>query len=74
MREIQNASECSNGSCHVHQAGTRILGVIDTTLSMAVTDRQMETQRTGLTWFLVMAMMIGSGAAILFMWVVVHRA
>jgi two-component system, NtrC family, sensor kinase len=73
MREIQNAPECSNGACHVHQAGTRILGVIDTTLSMAVTDRQMKTQRTGLTWFLVMAMMIGSGAAILFMWVVVHR-
>ena len=73
MQEIENAAECSNGSCHVHDAGRRILGVIDTTLSLAAVDRQMETQRTGLTWFLVMAMMIGSGAAILFMWVVVHR-
>jgi two-component system NtrC family sensor kinase len=72
-REIPNATECSNASCHVHQAGTRILGVIDTTLSMAVADRQLEAQRASLTWFLVLATAFGCGAAILFMWMVVHR-
>jgi two-component system NtrC family sensor kinase len=73
MREIENAPECSNGSCHVHEAGKSILGVIDTTLSLATVDQQIQTHRAHLTWFLVGAIMFGSGAAIVFMWVVVHR-
>jgi two-component system NtrC family sensor kinase len=73
MREIENAPECSNGSCHVREAGRSILGVIDTTLSLATVDQQIHVHRANLTWFLVGSMMFGSGAAILFMWVVVHR-
>jgi len=73
MREIANAPECSNGSCHVSEAGKSVLGVIDTTLSLATVDQQIRTHRAHLTWFLVGAMMFGSGAAVLFMWVVVHR-
>jgi two-component system NtrC family sensor kinase len=73
MREIANAPECSNGTCHVREAGRSILGVIDTTLSLAAVDKQIQAHRANLTWFLVGAMMFGSGAAVLFMWVVVHR-
>jgi two-component system NtrC family sensor kinase len=73
MQEIQNAPECANGSCHVHDSGRRILGVIDTTLSLAAVDRQLRGHRAALTWFLIGATMFGCGAAILFMWVVVHR-
>jgi two-component system NtrC family sensor kinase len=73
MQEIENAPECSSGSCHVHAAGLRILGVIDTTLSLAAVDRQLQTHRANLTWFLVGATLFGCGAAVVFMWVVVHR-
>jgi two-component system NtrC family sensor kinase len=73
MQEIRNAPECANGSCHVHDSGRRILGVIDTTLSLAAVDRQLRGHRAALTWFLIGATMFGCGAAILFMWVVVHR-
>ena len=73
MREIENAPECSNASCHVHEAGRTILGVIDTTLSLATVDQQIAAHRANLTGFLVGSMMFGCGAAILFMWVVVHR-
>jgi two-component system, NtrC family, sensor kinase len=73
MQEIENAPECSNGSCHVHEAGRRILGVIDTTLSLAAVDRQLQAHRANLTWFLVGATLFGCGAAVVFMWVVVHR-
>jgi two-component system NtrC family sensor kinase len=73
MREIENAPECSNASCHVHPASRRILGVIDTTLSLATVDRQIQVHRANLTWFLVGSMMFGCGAAIVFMWVVVGR-
>jgi two-component system NtrC family sensor kinase len=73
MQEIDNAPECSNAACHVHPAGKTILGVIDTTLSLAAVDQQIHTHRANLTWFLVGATMFGCGAAIAFMWVVVHR-
>lgn len=73
MREIPNAPECSNASCHVHEAGRTILGVIDTTLSLAAADQQIRAHKANLTWFLVGSMLFGCGAAILFMWVVVHR-
>jgi two-component system NtrC family sensor kinase len=73
LREIENAPECSNASCHVHDASRSVLGVIDTTLSLATVDRQIATHRANLTGFLVGSMMFGCGAAIVFMWVVVHR-
>jgi two-component system NtrC family sensor kinase len=73
MREIENGPDCSNGSCHVRDAGHSVLGVIDTTLSLAAVDQQIATHRANLTWFLVGSMMFGSGAALVFMWVVVHR-
>jgi two-component system NtrC family sensor kinase len=73
MREIPNAPECSGGACHVHESGRSILGVIDTTLSLATADQQIRTHRANLTWFLVGSMVFGCGAAILFVWVVVGR-
>ena len=73
MQEIENAPECSNGNCHGKEAGRSILGVIDTTLSLAVVDQQIQTHRAHLTWFLIGAILFGCGAAVLFMWVVVHR-
>ncbi|MEI9972498.1 MAG: ATP-binding protein [Ignavibacteriota bacterium] len=73
MQEIENAPECSNASCHVHDSGKRILGVIDTTLSLAAVDRQIGAHRASLSGFLMVAMLFGCVAATLFMFVVVHR-
>jgi two-component system NtrC family sensor kinase len=73
MQEIENAPECANGSCHVHDAGLQVLGVIDTTLSLGAVDRQIKTHRANLTWFLVGAALFGCGGAVVFMWVMVHR-
>jgi two-component system NtrC family sensor kinase len=72
-RQIANAPECASGSCHVHQAGGAILGVIDTTLSLEAADRQIASHRAALTWFLVISMLFGCVAAMLFMWVMVYR-
>ncbi len=73
MRAIYNSPDCSNAACHVHQAGQRVLGVIDAHLTLAGVDAQVQERRRTLTWFLVTAIMFGCGAAVLFMWVVVHR-
>ena len=44
IRPIDNAPECSSAACHVHQAGQRVLGVIDADLSLATVDAQIAQQ------------------------------
>jgi two-component system NtrC family sensor kinase len=73
MRPIDNSPECSNAACHVHQAGQRVLGVIDADLSLATVDGQLAQHQANLKWFLLGAIVFGSLAAILFMWVFVYR-
>jgi len=73
MRAIYNSPDCSNASCHVHQAGQRVLGVIDAHLTLAGVDAQVQEHRRTLVWFLVGAVVFGCGAAVLFMWVAVYR-
>ena len=36
---IENEPACSNASCHAHPAGTQILGVLDTNISLAKVDQ-----------------------------------
>ena len=38
---IENQPECANAACHEHPASQRILGVLDTHLSLARTDQQL---------------------------------
>ncbi|MBZ5619775.1 MAG: HAMP domain-containing protein [Acidobacteriia bacterium] len=73
MRPIDNQPECSNAACHVHKASQRILGVIDSDLSLATVDDQIAQHQANLRWFLLGAIVFGCGAAVLFMWVVVYR-
>jgi len=73
MRPIDNAPECSNAPCHVHEAGMRVLGVIDADLSMKTADAQIAGHQRTLTWFLVAAILFGCAAAIAFMYLVVYR-
>jgi len=73
MRPIENSAECANASCHVHEAGKRVLGVIDADLSMATVDAQIGRHQAALTWFLIAAILLGCAAAIAFMYLVVYR-
>jgi two-component system NtrC family sensor kinase len=69
MRPIYSAPECT--SCH--KPGQRVLGVIDAHLSLDQVDAQLAQQQASLRWFLFAAIVFGCGAAVLFMWIVVHR-
>jgi two-component system NtrC family sensor kinase len=73
VRPIENAPECSDASCHVHQAGQRFLGAVDAHLSLAQVDRQMDAQRATLLYFLIGAIVFGSLLAVSFIWFVVYR-
>jgi len=70
---IENEPACSNAACHAHPAGTQILGVLDTNISLAKVDQGLthETREmaaaTGVALFAVVFL---SG---LFIWIVVHN-
>jgi two-component system NtrC family sensor kinase len=51
----------------------RVLGVIDADLSLATVDGQLAQYQADLKWFLLGAIVFGSLAAIVFMWVFVYR-
>ena len=38
IRPIENEPDCSNAACHAHTGGSRVLGVLDTNLSLAAAD------------------------------------
>ncbi len=73
MRPIDNTPECSSSACHVHDAGQRVLGVIDADLTLAPVDQQIARNQATLKWFLLGAIVFGSVTAVLFMWVAVYR-
>ena len=39
IRPIENEPDCSNAACHAHTAGSQVLGVLDTNLSLASVDQ-----------------------------------
>lgn len=42
---IENQQACSNAACHAHPASTKILGVLDTNLSLAKVDQSLAQDR-----------------------------
>ncbi|MDE3168086.1 MAG: HAMP domain-containing protein [Acidobacteriota bacterium] len=73
IRPINNSEDCSSAECHVHPASQQVLGVIDANLSLATVDAQIAQQQAGLAWFLAGAVVLGSGLAAAFIWIVVYR-
>lgn len=73
IRPIENEPACSNAACHIHAASRRILGVIDTNLSLAPVDVQIAAQEAEVARFTAVAVVIFSLASALFIWTVVER-
>jgi two-component system NtrC family sensor kinase len=53
---IENQPECANAACHAHPAAQRILGVLDTNLSLAHTDAQLAQSSWQLFAFTALAL------------------
>jgi len=69
---IENKPSCSNAECHAHPAEQKILGVLDTDLSLAPVDRQIAQdtrQMAGYTFVGVAVVVILTGV---FVWRLVH--
>jgi two-component system, NtrC family, sensor kinase len=73
IRPVENQPDCWSAPCHAHPRGKKILGVIDTQLSLATVDQQMAAQQRQLLGFTALAAALVSAVTLLFVWLVVRR-
>jgi len=70
---IENQPSCSNAACHVHPASQRVLGVLDTNLSLATADAQLAESNLRTITYTFVAMLIVAALTWLFIVRVVDR-
>ncbi len=73
IRPIENEPACSNAACHAHPSDRRILGVIDTDLSLATVDARLAEHQARLAGFTGLAVLLITAVSMVFIWLVVHR-
>jgi two-component system, NtrC family, sensor kinase len=73
MSPIENQPGCSNAACHAHPAGQKVLGVLDTNLSLAQADAQVTASSTLILAYTAAAVLLVAVLSWLFVWRVVHK-
>ena len=68
---IENQPSCSNAECHAHSASQKVLGVLDTDLSLAKADAQVAVSSARMFSYTAGAMVIVALLSWLFVWRVV---
>jgi two-component system, NtrC family, sensor kinase len=70
---IENQPSCSNAACHAHPAGQRILGVLDTNLSLARADVQLAESSRRMIAYTGCALLLIAFLSWFFVWIVVAK-
>ncbi|MFZ0311224.1 MAG: ATP-binding protein [Candidatus Korobacteraceae bacterium] len=70
---LENEPACSNAACHAHPAGTQILGVLDTNLSLAKVDQGLAHESHEMVVYTALALLGVVSLSGLFVWIVVHN-
>lgn len=71
---IENEPDCSNAACHAHSAsGTRVLGVLDTDLSLAHVDQSLRDRQRAMALFTALSIFMVSMISAAFIWVMVRK-
>jgi two-component system NtrC family sensor kinase len=73
INPIENEPDCSNAACHAHPASQKILGVLDTNLSLARVDQGIAQGNRQLLASTVVAVLCISIISAVFVWLVVRR-
>jgi two-component system, NtrC family, sensor kinase len=73
IRPIWNQKGCSSAACHEHPPTQRVLGTIDTHLSLAEVDREIAAQQTQLWRFTLVGLFFIMVASIAFVFLVLHK-
>jgi two-component system NtrC family sensor kinase len=70
---IENQPACSNAACHAHPEEQKILGVLDTNLSLAKADVQLAEGSRRMIWYTGCALLLIAVLSWFFVWEVVGR-
>lgn len=73
INAIENLPSCSTAACHAHPSEQKILGVLDTNLSLAITDKDLAESTQQMTVYTILAVVMISLLSGLFVWRVVHN-
>jgi two-component system NtrC family sensor kinase len=73
VKPIYNEKGCAGGACHMSPAKQRVLGAIDTRLSLENVDKQIAGQQKQLWHWTLVALLLICAASVVFVWAVVHR-
>ncbi len=73
IRPIENQPSCWNAACHFHPREQRVLGVIDTQLSLARVDARAAQHLAQLTQATALALALVCGISMVFVWRLVAR-
>ena len=65
---IENQPSCSNAACHAHPAGRKVLGVLDTHLSLAEADANVHEGTIKMLWYTAGAALIIMVVSWIFVW------
>lgn len=65
---IENRPECSNSACHAHPADHRILGILDTDISLEREDASLAQSST----FLIALLVAGGGCVGVLLWIAIR--
>lgn len=71
INPIENSSKCSTASCHAHPANVKVLGVLDTDLSLASADASVAQGTRRMLLYTILAVAVISSLSALFVWRVV---
>jgi len=70
---IENQPSCSNAACHAHPADQKILGVLDTNLSLEVADANLRESSWRMLFYVIGALVVLGVLIALFIWRYVDR-
>lgn len=71
---IENEPDCSNAACHAHSAnGNRVLGVLDTDLSLSAIDQSLAAHQRRLAAFTGISILTICLISAVFIWVMVRK-
>jgi two-component system, NtrC family, sensor kinase len=73
INPIENQPGCSTAECHAHPASQRILGVLDTNLSLATTDVQIAQSTRQMIAYMILALSTIAMLSWVFVWSVVGK-
>jgi two-component system, NtrC family, sensor kinase len=70
---IENQPSCSNAECHAHPANQKVLGVLDSSMSLAAADANLRESSITLLSYVIGALVLMGILIALFIWYFVER-